>query len=55
MRSLTLLRGFPRVRLRSNLPTALIIGRAPLADVFDMPEAPHAHALFIEPAETDTR
>jgi len=44
-----------RSGLAADLPTALIIGRPPFADMFNMPMTAGAHALFVKAADADAR
>ena len=39
--------------LAADLPAALVIGRAPLANMLDMPVATGADTLLVEPADAD--
>jgi len=41
--------------LAADLTAPFVIGRAPFANVLDMPMATGAHPLFVQPAYADAR
>jgi len=43
------------IGLMTDLAAAIVIGRAPFADVFDMAKASQADLLLIQPTGADTR
>ncbi|GAO92892.1 hypothetical protein PSA5_09265 [Pseudomonas syringae pv. actinidiae] len=43
------------VCIKADLPTPVVVGRAPFADVFDVAKAPQTDFLLVKPTQADAR